>query len=292
MALLPDDLAAQEQAEALENVDHVTRERAVGLAAEIGDVYRHAASGLELGAALREDVVQHLQVRQIVGGHRSHTESSLVLFTGEVGRGRHHQGHRLVGDVAVAVHVAGVTYPDDVLRPGRRHVGVVGDYRCGEARVEVRRVMALAPADAEPGGSRGSPLARAAQRLRRSHTPSLGSPARRAPAEPRFDVLRNYIDSRVKWWTRHVSCGRGSLHPLGRADAEQPEPSGEDLRRHPAKEQPAGTGRGVGSLQDRASLVELRERTGQLEQIRAEAMRRQRADGLLQGVIKREQLEA
>ncbi len=54
LALLPDELASQEQTEiVLEDADHVGRQAAVRLAAEVGDVDRDPPAGLELADATR-----------------------------------------------------------------------------------------------------------------------------------------------------------------------------------------------------------------------------------------------
>jgi hypothetical protein len=67
--LAPDDLAAQQEAEpVLEDADHVGRQRPVRLAAQIGDVDGDATTGLELGDALGEHVLEHREVLDVGGG--------------------------------------------------------------------------------------------------------------------------------------------------------------------------------------------------------------------------------
>ena len=63
-ALLPDDLAPEQEAEPLEQVDDVAGQRPVGLAAQVGDVDGDAPAGLELVEALAEHVVEHVRGRR------------------------------------------------------------------------------------------------------------------------------------------------------------------------------------------------------------------------------------
>ena len=96
-ALAPDDLAAQQQAEAvLEDGDDVGRERAVRLAAEVGHVDRDAPARLELVDALGEDVVEHLEVVDVAGRDVADPQLQLVLLAGEVGRRGDDQGDGVV----------------------------------------------------------------------------------------------------------------------------------------------------------------------------------------------------
>ena len=86
MALLPDDLAPQQVPLSLQEVDDVPRQRAVGLAPEVGHVDGDPAPGRELGEALREDGVEHAEVGVVVGRDVTDPEGGLVLLAGEVGR--------------------------------------------------------------------------------------------------------------------------------------------------------------------------------------------------------------
>ena len=62
LALLPDQLAPQQQAEVvLEDADHVGRQAPVRLAAEVGDVDRDPPARLELADALGEHLGEHLR---------------------------------------------------------------------------------------------------------------------------------------------------------------------------------------------------------------------------------------
>ena len=99
LALLPDDLAAEQQAEAvLEDRDHVGRQPAIRLAAEVGDVDRDAAAGLELAHALGEHLGEHLEVLEVRAGHALALELLLVLLAGEVRRRRDDERDRAVGE--------------------------------------------------------------------------------------------------------------------------------------------------------------------------------------------------
>src|SRR5918997_1838218 len=68
LALLPDELAPEQQAEpVLEDADDVGREAAVRLAPEVGDVDGDAAARLERPHALGEHVLQQLEVLEVRG---------------------------------------------------------------------------------------------------------------------------------------------------------------------------------------------------------------------------------
>ena len=115
LALLPDQLAAQQQAEVvLEDADHVGRQAAVGLAAEVGDVDGDASAGLEGAHALGEHVGQHLEVLEVRGRDALALELLLVLLAGEVRRGGDDEGDGPVGD---AVHVPSVAADEWLARP-------------------------------------------------------------------------------------------------------------------------------------------------------------------------------
>ncbi len=89
LPLLPDDLATEEHAEAvLEDRDHVGRQRAIRLAAEVRDVDRDAAAGLELACALGEHLGEHLEVLEVRAGHALALELLLVVLAREVRRRR------------------------------------------------------------------------------------------------------------------------------------------------------------------------------------------------------------
>ncbi len=95
--LLPDHLAPQQQPEiVLEDGDHVGAERPIRLAAEVRDVHRDPAAGLEHPSALGEHVAQHLQVVE-VGGGDALADLELVVLADEVGRRGDHEGDRVVG---------------------------------------------------------------------------------------------------------------------------------------------------------------------------------------------------
>ncbi|MEZ5297229.1 MAG: hypothetical protein R2697_13405 [Ilumatobacteraceae bacterium] len=86
-ALLPDDLAAQEQPESvLQDVDHVGGERPVRLAAEVRDVDGDPPARLEHPHALGEHVVEQLEVLEVRRRHAVAFEFLLVLLAGEVRR--------------------------------------------------------------------------------------------------------------------------------------------------------------------------------------------------------------
>ena len=153
LALLPDDLAAKEQLQpVLQDVDDVGAERSVGLAAEVGDVHRDAAAGLEHPHALGEDGLEHLEVLDVGGGHLVALDVALVVLADEVGRRRHDQRHRVVGEV---VHVARVADDERCVEIDRTvDRVVVSELWRREARVEVGRVVALASPDTEARGGR------------------------------------------------------------------------------------------------------------------------------------------
>ena len=154
--LAPDDLAAQEQAEVvLEDADDVGRERAVRLAAEVGDVDRDAPARLELGDALGEDVLEHREVLEVGGRDVALAERLLVGLAGEVRRRGDDERHRRGPH---AVHRAGVADVDLVDHAGRLDRVVGAQHRGGEAGVEAAGVVVLAPGHAEARRG-GGPLA-------------------------------------------------------------------------------------------------------------------------------------
>ena len=180
LALLPDQLAAQQQAEVvLQDADHVGRQAAVGLAPEVGDVDSDATAGFELAHALGEHVGEHLQVLEVRRRHALALELFLVDLAGEVRRRGDHEGDRAVDD---GVHVAGVAAHERVGHGGgRQHRGVVGQLGGAEPVVERRGVVVLARRDPEVRGGR------TAARLVRSfrHRPSFVVPAgRKAGVNP------------------------------------------------------------------------------------------------------------
>ena len=98
-ALLPHDLAAQQEMQpVLQDVDHVGGQAAVRLAAEVGDVDRDPAAGLEHAHAFGEHVVQQLEVLEVRARHAVALELLLVLLAGEVRRRRDDQRHAAVGE--------------------------------------------------------------------------------------------------------------------------------------------------------------------------------------------------
>ena len=99
--------------------------------------------------ALAEDAMEHAQVGGIVSRNVTNSQNGLVLLTGEVGRRGDHQGHRLVGHLAVGVHLTGVADPDLVFSRSRSHPAVVRDSRGGETGVERGRVVGLSPTHSE-----------------------------------------------------------------------------------------------------------------------------------------------
>ncbi len=149
-ALLPDDLAAQQQTEpVLEDVDHVGREAPVRLAAEVGDVDGDPAARFEHTHTVGEHVVEQLQVLEIGARHAVALQLLLVLLAREVRRRRHDQRHRAVGD---RVHPPGVADDERLLDGFRReHRGVVVEHGRLEPPVEPRGVVRLAPAHPEVG---------------------------------------------------------------------------------------------------------------------------------------------
>ena len=123
LALLPDQLAAQQQPEVvLEDADDVGRQAAVRLAAEVGDVDGDAAARLELADALGEHVGEHLEVLEVRRRHAVALELLLVLLAGEVRRRRDDERDRAVGD---GVHVAGVAVHERLGDRRRRQDRVV-----------------------------------------------------------------------------------------------------------------------------------------------------------------------
>ena len=70
----------------LEDADHVGRQAAVRLAAEVGDVDGDSSAGLERAHALGEHVGQHLEVFEVRGGDALALELLFVLLAGEVRR--------------------------------------------------------------------------------------------------------------------------------------------------------------------------------------------------------------
>ena len=157
--LAPDHLAAQEQAEAvLQDPDHVGRQRAVGLAAEVGHVDGDAAARLELLDALGEDVLEHREVLDVGGRDVALAELGLVGLPREVGRRGDHEGHRRRPH---AVHRAGVADVDLVDHAGGSTVSSALSIGRGEPAVEAAGVVVLPPGHAEGGRGRRSPSLRA-----------------------------------------------------------------------------------------------------------------------------------
>ncbi len=153
--LAPHHLAPQQQAQpVLEDADHVGRQRPVRLAPQVGDVDRDAAPRLQLGHALGEDVGQQVEVLVVRRGDALPPQLLLVLLAGEIGRRGDDQRHR-VG--LHPVHRAGVAQVDLVDHAGRPDVVVGGQHGRGEAPVERRSVVVLAPGHAEGGRRRRSP---------------------------------------------------------------------------------------------------------------------------------------
>ena len=168
--LPPDHLAAEQEAEAvLQDADHVGGQRAVGLAAEVGDVDRDAAARLELLDALGEHVLEHREVLDVGGGDVALAELGLVGLAGEVRRRGDHQRHRRRPH---AVHRAGVADVDLVDHTGRLD-GVVGaeDRAPGSGRRSRWR-------RGSPGGTR-----------RRPTWTSLASAARSGPPRPALSSI-------------------------------------------------------------------------------------------------------
>ena len=64
----------------------VAGKRAVGLAAEVGDVDRDATAGLEDPAALGEHVAEHREVLDVRAGDVTLAQRLFVLLAGEVRR--------------------------------------------------------------------------------------------------------------------------------------------------------------------------------------------------------------
>ena len=223
--LLPDDLAAQQQAEVvLEDRGDVGGQAPVRAAAEVRDVDGDAATRLQRADALGEHVAQHRQVVEVVAGDVTFAERRLVLLAGEVRRRGDHECHRGVGHGG---HVAGITDVDDVEFAGLAERVVVADLGRRETRVEVGRVVRLALADAERRGGRAHP----------DSVQLSGSAADGSAAE---------VDGRV----HAIGC---ALHPRHRRLAggvvgEDPEPScldrRDDLGGHLARRDPAVDARG------------------------------------------------
>ena len=148
LALLPDDLAAEQQPESvLQDRDDVGREAAIGLAPEVGDVDRDAAAGLELANALGEHVVQQLEVLDVRARHPFLLELLLVVLAGEVRRRRDDQRDRAVVELVHRTGIATHERVGDRLRwlhlVVRRQLGRL------EAFVEGGRVVALSPSHPE-----------------------------------------------------------------------------------------------------------------------------------------------
>ncbi len=158
LALAPDDLAAQEQPEVvLQDADHVGRQRAVRLAAEVGNVDGDATAWLELVDTYGEHLAKHLEVLAVRRRDVIVLEIFFVRLAREVGRRRDDQRDRAVLDaLAAVVHPPRVEVPDLVADAERVH-GVVGrQLRCAEALVEGGGVVALAATDPEVGRRRGT----------------------------------------------------------------------------------------------------------------------------------------
>ncbi len=153
--LLPDDLASQEQPEAvLQDGDDVGGERPVGLAAEVGHVDSDASSRFEDADALGEDGFEHLQVLEVAAWYVAFTQLGLIGLAGVVGRRRDDQRH---GRGTDAIHGAAVAEVDLVDHAGRLYVVVVAQDGRREAGVEVGGVVVLAPRDAECRGGCPAP---------------------------------------------------------------------------------------------------------------------------------------
>ena len=107
LRLLPDQLAAEQQPEiVLEDADHIGRQAAIRLAAQVGDVDGDAAAGLELAHAFGEHVGEHLQVVEVRRRDTLAGQLLLVLLAGEVWRRGHDERNGTIGD---EVHAPGVT---------------------------------------------------------------------------------------------------------------------------------------------------------------------------------------
>ena len=98
---LPDDLSTQQQSEiVLQNRDHIGAQRAVRLAAEVGDVHCDSAAWLKDLDTRGKHVVQHLEIVE-VGLRNTGTplrvsgspDRELVLLAHEVGRRGHDERH-------------------------------------------------------------------------------------------------------------------------------------------------------------------------------------------------------
>ncbi len=169
LSLLPDDLAAEEQAEpVLEDRDHVGRQRAIGLAAEVRDVDRDAAAGLELARALGEHLGEHLEVLEVRAGHALSLELLLVVLAREVRRRRDDQRDRSIVELVHGSRVATDEGVGDLFR--RRDVVIRGELGGLEAFIEGSRVVALAAAYPE------------VRRSRRPSLPHRGDARRPGPA--------------------------------------------------------------------------------------------------------------
>src|SRR3546814_595830 len=162
---------------------HVGRERAVGLATEVGHVHSDAPARLELRDALGEDVFQHREVLDVGRRDVALAELLLVGLAGEVGRRGDHQSDRRRTD---AVHVAGVAHVD-LVDDARGLDRVVAAKRGrGEAGVEAAGIVVLALGHAERRRGRGSLALRARLRTYGHHfRPSRRS---RHTSDPRKGV--------------------------------------------------------------------------------------------------------
>ena len=106
----PHHLTAQQQAQiVLQDGGHVGGERAIGTAAEVGNIHRNPATGFEHAHALGEHVAQHLQVLEVVRWYRPFAECLLIGLPSEIGRRCHHQGHRVVRHIG---HGTGIAHHD------------------------------------------------------------------------------------------------------------------------------------------------------------------------------------
>ena len=108
--LAPHDLAPQQQAQpVLQDADDVGRQRAVGLAPQVGHVDRDAAARLELGARTRRTRPRAARCTRCTTPGCPRPQLLLVLLAGEVRRRGDHQRHRRG---LHPVHRAGVAQVD------------------------------------------------------------------------------------------------------------------------------------------------------------------------------------
>ena len=163
LGLLPDDLAPQQQTEiVLQDRDDVGAQRAVGLAAEIGDIDRDATAGFEDLDARPEDVVQHLEILEVGLRNTRHTaagigisrDRELVLLAHEVGWRGHDERHGIRREDLGDLETVAVVDRRKILGHGGDRV-VGADLGRREARVEIGRVVAFTTTHPEGGGGGG-----------------------------------------------------------------------------------------------------------------------------------------